>query len=243
MRAILTWHSIDRSGSPISVSPEEWRGQVAWLDSSAVQVVSLEGLAQGEGGASAVALTFDDGFANFASDAAPALLERGWPVTLFVVTDHVGGDNRWGGRAAPGIPTLPLADWETLGHLQERGVTIGAHTRSHPHLPALAPEAQQQEIVGCRAELDRRLGTAPEAFAYPYGATDPAVTARVAALFRWGCTTVLRSCTPDAPAHALPRIDAWYLRQPPRQARWGTGEFQTWLWARRQARRLRQVFQ
>ena len=41
MRAILTWHSLDRSGSPISVPPEEFRRQVEWLTASGVRAVTV----------------------------------------------------------------------------------------------------------------------------------------------------------------------------------------------------------
>ncbi len=48
-------------------------------------------------------------------------------------------------------------------------IEIGAHTMTHPTL-ALAPvEEQQREIAGCRAALERVLGTPVAAFAYPYG--------------------------------------------------------------------------
>ena len=44
MRAILTYHSIDESGSPISMSEEVFRSQIAWLAKGHVKVVSLETL-------------------------------------------------------------------------------------------------------------------------------------------------------------------------------------------------------
>ncbi|TFG50637.1 MAG: polysaccharide deacetylase, partial [Gemmatimonadales bacterium] len=41
MRAILTYHSIDDSGSPISVAPEQFRAHVRWLQSGVIRVVPL----------------------------------------------------------------------------------------------------------------------------------------------------------------------------------------------------------
>ena len=94
MRAIITWHSVDPSGSPISVPQEVFRRQLAWLASGHVRVVSVPELRALSDTTNAAALTFDDGFANFATEAMPLLHERGLPATLFIVTDHVGSDNR-----------------------------------------------------------------------------------------------------------------------------------------------------
>ena len=44
MRAILTYHSIDDSGSLISVAPAVFRSHVQWLTSGRVRALSLEDL-------------------------------------------------------------------------------------------------------------------------------------------------------------------------------------------------------
>jgi peptidoglycan/xylan/chitin deacetylase (PgdA/CDA1 family) len=239
VRAILTWHSVDPSGSPISVSLEEFRRQVAWLASGAVRVVPLEDLLARPEEPSAVALSFDDGFANFAELAAPLLAEHGFPVTLCVVTGHVGGDNRWGGRVAPGIPVLPLLDWDALGRLAGAGVAIAAHTRSHPRLTDLSPQQLEEELRQPVLELERRLGIRPEGMAYPFGAVNERVAAETARHYRWALTTSLARLNGRNQAHRLPRIDAWYLRAPRRLAGFGSAGFRRWLGLRRLGRRLR----
>ena len=237
MRAILTWHSLDRSGSPISVEPEEFRRQVAWLAASGVRVVGVDALLALPDETDAAALTFDDGFANFTTEALPVLGEFGFPATVFVVTGHVGGDNRWGGRDEPGIPALALLGWGDLLRLRETGVSLGAHTSSHPRLTSLEPVALEREIAGPAALMESRLGSRPEGFAYPYGEHGGEATRLVEQTYRWACTTELRPLGGSAPRHRLPRIDAWYLREPARRAGWGSRQFRTWLWCRRQGRR------
>jgi len=237
MRAILTWHSLDCSGSPISVAPEEFRRQVQWLAASRIAVVGVERLLDLPDDADAAALTFDDGFANFAVEAAPVLGEYGFAATIFVVTGHVGGDNRWGGLEQPGIPSLPLLDWDQLARLRDNGFTLGAHTRSHPRLPGLEGPALDEEISGASEEMAARLGTRPAGFAYPYGDASGLAAESVARSYRWACTTELRALKGKPSAHLLPRIDAWYLRAPARRAGWGSRPFRTWLWSRRQGRR------
>jgi peptidoglycan/xylan/chitin deacetylase (PgdA/CDA1 family) len=239
VRAILTWHSIDPSGSPISVSREEFGRQLEWLASGSVQVVELEQLPALPDDPGAVALTFDDGFASFATEAAPLLRRHGFPATLFVVTGRVGADNRWGDRADPGIPVLPLLDWDALGRLQEEGFRLGGHTRTHPRLPALSTPAIEEELGRAAEELERRLGRRPTAFAYPYGAVDGRTGELAARWYRLACTTELRGLGAAENPLRLPRLDAWYLRNPRRLAGFGSRRFRAWAWGRRQARRLR----
>src|SRR5678809_1010179 len=89
MRGILTYHSIDSSGSPISTSQATLRAHVNWLASSEVQVTPLERLHLVPADGDAVAITFDDGFQNFADIAWPLLKHHEMPVTVFVVTQRV----------------------------------------------------------------------------------------------------------------------------------------------------------
>lgn len=239
MRAILTYHSIDDSGSVISVSPSVFARHVGWLRSGHVRVTSIPELLTLPPEADAVALTFDDGFCNFATDAAPLLQEL--PVTLFVVTDHVGRTNQWGGRAQAGIPTLPLLDWPALARLAASGVTLGAHSRTHPDLAALGPEAIAEELTGCVDRLQTEVGVAADVFAYPYGSLSPAAVAAVAARFPWACTTELRAIRHEERRAELPRLDMYYFRQPGRLESWGTSRFLAYLTARRLLRGSRDM--
>ena len=239
MRAILTWHSLDRSGSPISVAPDEFRRQVTWLLEENVRIVSVEDLLRLDDMTDAVALTFDDGFSNTLTDAVPVLRDHRLPATCFIVTGQVGGDNRWGGRTTPGIPTLPLLDWDDLARLRDAGVTLGGHTRTHPRLPTLGPAELDHEIRQCADEIRQRLGTEPTGFAYPYGAVDSAVATVVARTYAWACTTELRPLRSDARPHLLPRLDMWYFGETFRRTGWGSPLFRSWVWARHQGRRLR----
>ena len=240
MRAILTYHSIDCSESPISVSEDSFKRHVRWLASGAVTVTTVDELLRLPESAEAVAITFDDGFSNFGDIAAPLLASAGLPSTLFVVTDQVGGTNAWGGVRDPGVPTLPLMDWQELGRLPALGVTLAAHTRSHRRLHALAGDELAEEIVGSARVLEQRTGTAPTGFAYPYGAVSREAAEIVAEEFQWGCTTELRPLHAEADRSRLPRLDMYYFRERGRLETWGTARFRYYLTLRSQARRLRQ---
>jgi peptidoglycan/xylan/chitin deacetylase (PgdA/CDA1 family) len=239
MRAILTYHSIDDSGSPISTSESVFRKQIAWLARGHVPVVSIDSLMKLPVDADAVAITFDDGFVNFADIAAPMLVDHGLPVTLFVVADAAGRTNRWRTGADRHVPELPLLDWGSLARLSEAGVELGAHTRTHPDLARLSPDLLSHEIVGCADRVCSETGHSPTVFAYPYGATTTAAVGLVAARYAWGCTTEMRAVAPHETPALLPRLDMFYLRAEGQLERWGTPRFRYRLGIRARARLVR----
>jgi peptidoglycan/xylan/chitin deacetylase (PgdA/CDA1 family) len=239
VRAILTYHSIDESGSAISISEDVFRAQIAWLARSDVRVVALDALMRMPSDANAVALTFDDGFVSFGDVAAPLLADHGMPSTLFVVADAAGRTNRWPGRTDRGVPELPLLGWDALGRLREQRVEIGAHTRRHVNLTRLTNGHLHDEIVGGAERIRAEIGYSPAVFAYPYGAVSDAAVGLVSSRFAWGCTTEMRSLSANEARALLPRIDMFYLREPGQLERWGTARFRYHLKLRASARLVR----
>ena len=234
MRAILTYHSIDGSQSPISIRPDAFAAHVRCLARGRVRVLPLvelvaEARAGGVEREDAVAITFDDGFQSFAEHAAPLLADHGLPATVFVVSGHAGGTSAWSGRDHPGIPTFPLMDWGTLGRLANAGIELGAHTRRHPSLDSLPATALAEEIGGSASEMESHLGRRPTAFAYPYGIAPAAAVEQVRASFALGVTTELRALYAADDPLRIPRLDAYYLREPDGLAGWGTTRFRAYL--------------
>ena len=241
MRAILTYHSIDRSGSSISISPEAFDDHVRWFASGRARVVSIDELMALPDDTDAVALTFDDGFETFATVAWPRLRAHGLRATLFVVSAHVGGLNDWGDSGARPVPRLPLLGWDRLGSLASDGVQLGAHSRRHPDLTRLHPRAAIDEIDGSARDIQQHTGVVPRVFAYPFGHVTPAVAGMVANRFPWGVTTELRRLRAVEDATRLPRLDAYYFQRPGHLAQWGSGRFRRFVRRRAAARRLKSV--
>lgn len=239
MRAILTYHSVDASGSPISIDPGAFQRHASWLADGPVQVMDVDELLATDPGVDAVAVTFDDGFVNFATLAWPLLRDLGLPATLGVVTDRTGTDNRWNGRQ-PSIPELPLLDWTAIGQLAEEGVTIASHTRSHRPLAGLEHTSLEDELRGSAERIEAELGTQPRGLVYPYGSVDDRTAAAAGQVYDWACTTELRPLRREEPRCLLPRLDMYYFRERGRLEQWGSGLFQKRIWLRANARRLRQ---
>jgi peptidoglycan/xylan/chitin deacetylase (PgdA/CDA1 family) len=140
-----------------------------------------------------VALTFDDGTADFWTHARPVLASHGFRATLFVVTGHVGGESTW--DRALGEPPRVLLDWDRLARLRDEGHEIGSHTRSHRVLLELDSRAARSEMVASRQDLAERLGTPPRFLAYPRGffrdehkrmARESGYEGACAVILRWG---------------------------------------------------------
>jgi peptidoglycan/xylan/chitin deacetylase (PgdA/CDA1 family) len=241
MRAILMYHAVDDSDSPISVSEEVFKAHVRFLASGRVRVVPLEALRSQPDENDAVAITFDDGFESFEHRALPLLASHGLPATVFVVTERVGKTNAWGGVPDPGIPTLPLMDWPALERACRRGVAIGAHTRRHPDLTTLAPDELEAEVAGSAEDVVRTLGQRPTVFAYPYGSHDGRVSDVVRRHFALACTTELRVLEGGEDPARLPRLDAFYFRTTGQLEAWGTAAFRRRVWLRARGRQVRRL--
>jgi peptidoglycan/xylan/chitin deacetylase (PgdA/CDA1 family) len=242
MRAILTYHSIDDSRSPISVDARVFRRQMEFLAKGRPRVVPLADITSDTAPDECVALTFDDAFANFADAAAPLLKDLALPATVFVVHDHVGGKNDWG---APGlshgdVPLLALMSWTQLEGMVKQGIDIGGHTRRHPRLTGLSAAELEDEVGNGAEKLRVRLATAVRSFAYPYGDVDDVVAAVVRRFHDRACTTELRALEQGEDVMLLPRLDAYYFRAPGQLEQWGSTAFNGRLWFRAQARRVRQ---
>lgn len=241
MRAILTYHSIDASGSPISCRPDTFVHHVSWLASGRVRVTTLDELMQLPDDTDAVVLTFDDGFVNFRDEAAPRLLEHGFPVLLFVVPARVGGTNSWDDGPGRRTPDLRLLDWPALCQLQEKGVVLGAHGVTHRSLPALPSDQLEAEVRGCADQIEAHAGRRPTVFAYPYGHRDAAVSQAVARVFPWACTTEFQPISASSQSFALPRLDMGYFDGPRSLDKWGTPWFKARINLRNGLRQVRRL--
>jgi peptidoglycan/xylan/chitin deacetylase (PgdA/CDA1 family) len=213
---ILTYHGIGAPTSSITISPERFEKQLAALARSNYRSVSLSAVLDWQRFGTALpekafVITFDDGYESVLSEALPRLKSWGFDATVFLITAYLGKTNRW--------PTQPsyvanhaLLTWDQLDLLVAEGWELGAHTRTHPLLPVISPEAAEHEILSSKQDLEAHTGTEVKAFAFPYGASSSEVEAIVRRNFAGAVGADLGVAGPDDNRFLLPRIDAHYLR-------------------------------
>lgn len=237
--AILTYHSLDDSGSVVSVSPSLFSLQMTALSDAGWRGVSLrdaidERNRTGRWPERSVVITFDDGFANFGQVGIDTLKRHGFGATIFVISAYAGGRNNW---APPpdGLGELEMMTWTDLARAAQAGIEIGAHTQSHADLARLSPDQVEDEIRGCKDTIEQRLDAPVRTFAYPYGSMNDRVRSCAERLFDASCTTLLARATNEPPS-ALPRVDAYYLHRADDAVRCAEGRMDPYLAIRRWGR-------
>ena len=214
--AILTYHSIDDSGSVLSISPRIFAEHMRILAERGVEIVSLREIVRrmnGQGGAGpAVAITFDDGFRNVYEQGFPILRQYRFPATVFLVTDYCGGMNSWPSQPAS-ITRQPLLSWTQIKEMNQAGITFGSHSRTHPNLTKVSARATEDELVGSKQAIEDGLGAPVDTFAYPYGAYQDRVKELTRAHFALACSTTLGFVNPGSDGFALERLDMYYFQR------------------------------
>ncbi len=212
--SIMMYHQVGRFPRPDAhrasfCRVDRFRLQMAYLKGMGYRVLGLEEvldhLASGRPlPRRSVALTFDDGYRNFAEQAAPVLRRHGFPATVFLVADLIGKRTRWLERE--GRTAYPLMDLDTLKGLRGTGVTFGSHTLTHPFLSELGPAAKRREIVESRRRLEELLEEPVRFFCYPDGDFDAEAVAIAREAGYAGALTCIRgSAVPGDDPFLLPR--------------------------------------
>jgi peptidoglycan/xylan/chitin deacetylase (PgdA/CDA1 family) len=205
MPAVLMYHSVTPySEDPylVTVSPARFGQQLAWLRDRGLRGVSVSTLLAarraGEG-RGLVALTFDDGYADFIGYAMPELARYGFGATVFPIAGLLGGENDWDERG----PRKALMTAQQVKEAAAAGIEIGSHGLTHRALPGMTDGELAAEAGRSRALLQDASSQDVTGFCYPYGHLDTRVAGAVqAAGYDYACA-IWRS--PQTGPHAIPR--------------------------------------
>jgi len=167
---VLLYHSItdspaDSEWGENTVPKELFDIHLKFLSEQGYAVVSVDEVAEHvRSGAAlpdrAVAITFDDGYADNYRNAFPILKKYGFVATIFITVGKL--------RDISGSGEF-LSSSE-LGEMVRSGlVRAGCHGSTHISLKGLDPKALNEEISSARHRLSEITNTGVDLFAYPFG--------------------------------------------------------------------------
>ena len=211
---VLMYHSLSDRAQPrfrkFALAPALFAEQMAYLAQQryTTLTVSQYVTARTTGTAlpeSTIVLTFDDGFADFYTEALPVLKEHRFTATLYAVTAFINDTSRFLWREQE--TARPMLTWDQLNEIAAAGIECGAHSCRHEQLDVLPRDVARDEIVRSKLMLEEKLSRPVASFAYPYGYYHSAVERLVqAAGYSSACAVRYRMSSPADSAFSLSRL-------------------------------------
>jgi peptidoglycan/xylan/chitin deacetylase (PgdA/CDA1 family) len=181
---ILIYHRVGRRVSIETDLPIDlFAAQMKFLAENTNLVTLDQGLRAVESPASdassMLAVTFDDGTADFVDAALPVLARHGVPVTMYLATAFVEEQKPFPHDGRP-------VSWSAMRDACSTGlVSVGSHTHRHMLLDRLPQSEVDGELDRSIGLIEERLGVSAAHFAYPKALVGSPVTERsVRARFR-----------------------------------------------------------
>ena len=208
---ILMYHNIARAPSGLQVyrslyvSPGTFSRQMRllqWLGYAGLSMSAAMPYLRGERHGRIAIITLDDGYADNLDAALPILQKFGFSATTYVVSGSMGRYNAWDAERL-GV-RKPLMSVRELQCWNDAGMEVGAHSATHPRLTSCTDTQLHDEVYGCKADLEDRLGAAVTQFCYPYGDVDDRVVAAARSAGYAAATTTHRG-------RAVAGTDLWRL--------------------------------
>ena len=226
--AIVNYHSVSDEQIALfgNISPMRFQRDIEFFDTY-FEIVDLpEVIEDSHTGTKKIAITFDDGYQNFFTNAWPILNEWNAPATLFINPSFIGGENKAEIINAHSLSTVysdMMLNHEQIATLAETDlISIGNHTSTHANLTTLSdPEAIETEICGGKDEIETEFGIPVNRFSYPYGSHSDAAIETVRQSHKYGVGTNSGILSGAVDRHRLPRIGG---HNPERIVRWEVTE-------------------
>jgi len=169
---VLAYHSIGDDPWVHAVSPRTFEQHLAWLAKNAT-VIALEELdrmtekrAFPKSKKPTVAITFDDGYADWVEQASPLLKRFRMPASFFVTTSFASVTS----DPHPGVPIITPSQVRTLS---VDGFEIGTHGQTHKNFHLMDEQEVQEECEASMHMLAELTGKPVRFLTYPKGRYNP----------------------------------------------------------------------
>lgn len=215
---VLCYHSVHPSKAFASATSELFEAHLRWLKEHCeiIRFSQVMGsLRCNNRQKPAVAITFDDGYADNYEHAFPLLEKYGMAATFFLTIGLLERDpqvvRRFEGiRHASSGDVQPL-EWSQVREMRRAGVDVGTHTYSHPNLARLDPPVAANELAWSKEIMQQRMGEPVRLMAYPFGKPRlhfTAETQRLAAAAEYECAAAVlfRAIRASDSPFAIPRF-------------------------------------
>jgi peptidoglycan/xylan/chitin deacetylase (PgdA/CDA1 family) len=170
---VLFYHRVaDTNLTDWTISRSGFAAQMDWLQKH-FELLSMDQvhhrLQSGFNERPAVAITFDDGYAENMDFALPLMAERKIPCMYYVTTSFVLNQTFFPHDEALNLRLQPNSVSD-LKQILAWGLDIGSHTRTHADIGQVTDSQQlHAELAGSRRELMNLLGVSIDHFAFPFG--------------------------------------------------------------------------
>lgn len=173
---ILLYHSIgDKTADDvlgIRVAKEEFLRQMQFLSDNKYNVMGLAELIELMRNGrpipkDSVVITFDDGYRDNLTEAAPILKKFNYPALVFVCLDYLEGNKE---NSSGYWAKWDFLNKDELVRLADFNLDIGLHSLTHQHLSRLGAEELKREILDAKIKLEHYINRKVNLFSYPYGA-------------------------------------------------------------------------
>jgi peptidoglycan/xylan/chitin deacetylase (PgdA/CDA1 family) len=209
---VLCYHAVS-NGWPhlLSVPPQDFERQLGLLIGRGYRPAAAQEVLRGRG--KLLHVTFDDAFTSVRA-ALPALERLKVPATVFACSGFADAGTslripELGADANEHPDELVTMTWDDLRGLAERGMEIGAHTVSHPHLPETSDEELDRELVESKRRIEDELSKPCVLLAYPFGEHDARVRAAAARAGFAAAFGLQPQGSTWRDAFQLPRVGIW----------------------------------
>jgi len=158
---IICYHSVENDSWDFSVSVDEFKRQIIFLQNN-FKIVPLNEIIKNPS-KNKVAITFDDGYKNIYKNALPFLKKQKISATLFVLGNPKSANRN---ELTNNKQLLSLSE---IKQIKSQGFTIGFHTKTHGNLAEMNQHELSNEIIKGKKDFEKQTGIKLKYFAYPRG--------------------------------------------------------------------------